>query len=94
MHFLMVIEIHFKMAHILVGGNENLEKETIKKTLNSCVLSTNNMILNVAIPRNRNINRIVPFPSEATLNCYQVTHYYHDQTTSNNESKLKFILLD
>lgn len=43
------------MAYIWVGGNENenMQEETIKKWLNSCVLSTNYMILNSAIARNK-----------------------------------------
>lgn len=83
------------MAYIWVGENENenVEEGTIKKWLNSCVLCTNYMILNSAIARNKDIKQLFLFP-ESTLNCFQITYCYHDQTTSNNESKLKLALLD
>lgn len=52
------------MAYIWVGENENenVEEETIKKWLNSCVLCTNYMILNSAIARNKDIKQLFLFP--------------------------------
>lgn len=75
------------MAYIWVSGNENenVEEKTIKKGLNSCVLSTNYVKLNLAIPKSK-IKQNCFFPSESTLNCYQMTYYYPDQTVSNNEN--------
>lgn len=63
------------MAYIWVGGNENenVEEKAIKKGLNSCVLSTNYMKLNSAIPRNRNIKQNCSFSLWIKLNCYQIT---------------------